>query len=166
MSLRWIPRSAARVTASIEGLIDSNNNRFSNAVYMYTHALLYRVGRSPTWDLQLEQLHRGESLTSFDRETGPYHGSYARFMSPAHPASKFYVTFTPRNLYFVLLTSLLCVPYLYNYRFAKDVSCEYLITLDYHSTLMVFWSLVTICDLSYFYIYFRNIHVYMCIFYN
>lgn len=93
--------------------LDSNNNRFSNAVYIPTHTLRPSLqGRSPTWDLQLEQLHRGESLTSFDRETGPYHGSYARFMSPAHPALKFYVTFTPRNPYFVSLpyfTSRICV---------------------------------------------------------
>lgn len=84
-----------RAPASIEGPIDSNNNRF-NSNALYVHALLYRVGRSPTRDLQLEQLHRGESLTSFDRETGPV--SIARKLREIYeqrirPASKFYVTF-------------------------------------------------------------------------
>lgn len=128
---------------------------------MYT--LLYGVGRSPTRDLQLEQLHRGESLTSFDRETGPV--SIARklreiyewrirrrnFTSLFIMLSNLY--FVPRFIFLTLSPHFLDVRHLCNYRFAKDFSCEYFshcIILYIHviSTLMIFFRfLVIICDL-------------------
>lgn len=124
---------------------------------MYT--LLYGVGRSPTRNLQLEQLHRGESLTSFDRETGPV--SIARKLREIYERrirrrnfTSLFITlsnlyFIPRFIFLSLSSHFLGVRHLCNYRFAKDSSCEYLFShCITYSTLIIFIGfLMIICDL-------------------
>lgn len=80
------------------GVPSTNNN--STSIAACTHAFPYGVRSENGWDLQLERLHRGESLTSFDRVTGPYRlrGSFGRFMSGVFEScAKFYIIVARKN---------------------------------------------------------------------
>lgn len=134
---------------------------------MYTR--FFRVGGSPTRDLQLEQLHREEWLTSFDRDTGPYidWAGATRDLRGAPGVEVLRHFYAKQSIlctfYFLALRPLPI--YYYNYRFAKDVSCEYLITLYYYYTLMIFEFKIFSNYLWFIlFLYFKNL--YLAINYN